>query len=53
MGLVRTGQGVEGISGTGTGGVEMGRDRGSKRIVWTGQGEERIIMDGKVCRWDY
>ncbi len=30
--------------GTGKGGVERGRDRGLKILVWTGQGGEGIVM---------
>jgi hypothetical protein len=36
----------KGLCGDGTG-------QGVKEIiVWTGQFEERICRDGKVCRWD-
>jgi hypothetical protein len=42
MGLVRTGQGVGGINRTRLGMGEMIRDWGLYKLVWTGQGEERI-----------
>jgi hypothetical protein len=37
---VRTGQGIEGISGTELGIGERKRDWGLYKFVWTGQGEE-------------